>query len=277
MRKYSKSNKGFSVETRGLRNGTCNICGEVGPLTEDHTPPKGCVRPTEVELLHITHALSASVPKVKRSFSQNGVKYRTLCGRCNNKLLGHTYDPYLIAFANGTAALLQSSLYLPSFLEVPARPQAIMRSVLGHIAAQGVDRYKKGPHTEEVRDYILDLSKPLPQALSMYYWAYPHKRQVLVRDASYMDLGRQKPFLAWFIKFFPLAFLVAWDASPTLPFPVQSLNPWRNSTFNMETELPLSLRSLPPEEWPEAPTAYSALLYGREAIVAHTASTKKKK
>jgi hypothetical protein len=196
MRKYSKLNKGFSVETRGPRNGACNICGEVGPLTEDHTPPKGCVRPTEVELLHITYALSASEPKVKRSFSQNGVKYRTLCGRCNNKLLGHTYDPYLTAFANGTAALLQSSLYLPSLLAVRVRPQAIMRSVLGHIAAQGVDRYKKGPHTEEVRDYILDLSKPLPQALSMYYWAYPHKRQVLVRDASYMDLGRQKPFLA---------------------------------------------------------------------------------
>jgi hypothetical protein len=156
------------VTTKGPKSGMCNICGDVGALTEDHTPPKGWVRPSQVELQHVVRALSPeNSPKVRRTVSQNGVKYRTLCGRCNSSLLGHAYDPHLVSFANQTGALLRSSLHLPPQLKVRARPQAIMRAVIGHIAAQGVDRYKKGPHAEAVRDYILDSSLPLPDALSM--------------------------------------------------------------------------------------------------------------
>jgi hypothetical protein len=143
-----------------------------------------------------------------------------------------------------------------------------MRSVLGHIAAQGVDRYRKGPHTEEFRDYLLDSSLPFPEFLSMYYWAYPFRTQVLVRDAGYIDFGKQEPFLAWFIKCFPLAFLVTWDEHPTFQFPVQTLDPWRGVPYDTEVEFPVSLRPLPPEQWPEAPTDMSAILYGTEAVVA---------
>jgi hypothetical protein len=259
----------LTVTTKGPKSGACNVCGDMGPLTEDHTPPKGWVRPTQVELQHVIRALSPnSAPKVKRTVSQNGVKYRTLCGRCNNTLLGHTYDPHLISFANHTATLLQSSLHLPATLSVPARPQAIMRAVLGHIAAQGVNRYSKGPHTEDFREYILDSSLPFPSYLSMYYWAYPHRSQVLVRDASYIDFGEQEPFLAWFMKCFPLAFLITWDASPNFPFPVHTFAPWSHVAFNDEVELPINLHPLPPESWPEAPSGFSAILYGTEAVVA---------
>ena len=259
----------LTVATRGPKHGACNICGDVGLLTEDHTPPKGWMRPTQVELQHVVRALSPhATPKVKRTVSQNGVKYRTLCSRCNSSLLGHYYDPHLIALANKTAELLTSSLHLPPTLSIATRPQPIMRSVLGHIAAQGVDRYRKGPHTEEFRDYILDCSLPFPEFLSMYSWAYPFRSQVLVRDAGYIDFGRQDPFLAWFIKCFPLAFLVTWDATPTFPFPVQTLDIWRDVPYDHEAELPMALRPLPPEHWPEAPTDMSAIVYGTEAVVA---------
>ncbi len=80
--------------TRGAKSGTCNICGVDGPLTEDHTPPKGCVRPTAMELQHVTHRIDAG--KAIKTKAQDGVKYRTLCARCNNTLLGGRYDPVLI-------------------------------------------------------------------------------------------------------------------------------------------------------------------------------------
>jgi hypothetical protein len=83
-----------------------------------------------------------------------------------------------------------------------------------------------------------------------------------------MDLGQQEPFLAWFIKCFPLAFLVVWEASPTFPFQVHSFAPWRSISYASEEELPVSLRPLPPEAWPEAPTNSSVILYGTEAVVA---------
>ena len=83
------------------------------------------------------------------------MKYRTLCHRCNNSLLGARYDPPFIAFVNEISLLLKSSIYLPSTLSIQGQPQAILRSLLGHIAAQGVNRYLKGPLTEPMRDYIL--------------------------------------------------------------------------------------------------------------------------
>lgn len=153
-----------------------------------------------------------------------------------------------------------------------------MRAVLGHLSAQGVDRYKKGPDTETIRDYLLDQRSVLPEALNIYYWVYPSQSVILVRDAAYLDLRNSKPFVAWFIKCFPLAFLVAWDAAPQFSFPVHELGPWRDVSFEYETELPVRLRPLPPDNWPENPSDSHVIVNGREAVQAikFTRGTKKK-
>jgi len=39
--------------------------------------------------------------------SQNGVKFRTLCGKCNNDLLDLRYDPELIPFTECVAPFLK--------------------------------------------------------------------------------------------------------------------------------------------------------------------------
>ena len=127
------------VETRGPKVGRCNICGTDGPLTEDHTPPKGCVRPTTVELHHIHARLQPE--RVKGRISQNGVKFRTLCGRCNSHFLGAEYDPTLIKFAQDVALVLRQDILLPTTVAIRTKPQRLMRSVIGHVWAQGVNAY----------------------------------------------------------------------------------------------------------------------------------------
>jgi hypothetical protein len=190
-----------------------------------------------------------------------------LCGRCNNSLLGAKYDSALIEFTTSIASILKSSLYLPHELSVEAQPQAVMRSVLGHIAAQGVDRYKKGRLTEAVRDYMLDESLPLPQGLHMFYWAYPHTAHVMVRDAALMNLaGGKNPFPMWLLKFFPVAFLIAWDEPHGLEYIPHSFESLRDSPFSFRAKLPLTLRPTIPAYWPEAPTDNSFIMYGQEAI-----------
>ena len=235
----------LSIATQGAKNGQCNICGEVGRLTEDHTPPKGCYKPTKVELQSLVRRLSATAKGRRPRLSQNGAKYRTLCHRCNNTLLGATYDPPFIQFVNQISTLLRSSLVLPETVSVVGQPQAIMRSLIGHLSAQGVDRYRKGPQTDGLRDYILDSSLPLPTPLRVFYWAYPHRSHVIVRDAVYIDLGVGQPFAIWFQKFFPVAFMVTWDGPETLPFPVQGLQPWRAVSYAEQAELPISPASAP--------------------------------
>lgn len=172
----------IKVATRGKKVGKCNICGDEEPLTEDHTPPKGSIRISQVEMHHIVELLSASEMVGKGRISQNGVKYRTLCARCNNDLLGGRYDPNFINFVNKTGQYLKSSLHLPPVMTVTEKPQRIMRSLIGHFLAQGVDGYDKGKHTEEFREYILNESINLPSFLKIYYWVYPFNKQLLVRD-----------------------------------------------------------------------------------------------
>lgn len=254
------------LATRGPKNGRCNICGDFGPLTEDHTPPKGCLKPKQVELLHLSTLLADSPTSTKGRLSQNGVKYRTLCHRCNSSLLGAKYDPPFISFVNEIGLFLRSSVFLPPALMVRAQPQAILRSLLGHIAAQGVDRYLKGPLTEPIRDYILDESKPLPDGLSIYYWAYPHRPHVMFRDAAYLDIPSGETFSIWMLKFFPIAFVVTWGKPVGFEYTPHTFEPWRSSPFSHIVDLPLTLRPVIPVFWPEAPTDRSILVYGQEAI-----------
>lgn len=257
----------IAITTRGPKNGTCNICGQLGPLTEDHTPPKGCLKPTQVALQHISIHLGSGPTTYRGRRSQNGVKYRTLCGRCNNTFLGSKYDPHFIKFVNDIGNALKSSLTLPDRLMVQCQPQAVIRSLLGHMAAQGVDRYLKGPLTEAVSDFILDESKPLPDGLTAFYWAYPFKAHVMVRDAAYQSLTvGATPFTFWLLKFFPVAFMVTWDEPSGLEYLPHSFDSWRSSPYAEVAELPITIRQPLPPYWPEAPTNRTMIMYGQEAI-----------
>jgi len=69
----------LTLVTRGPKHGQCNICGDIGPLTEDHTPPKSCVRPTGMTLQHVSSCMSAEPAYVAKA--NDGVKYRPLCAR----------------------------------------------------------------------------------------------------------------------------------------------------------------------------------------------------
>lgn len=254
------------VTTKGAQEGPCNICGDIGKLTEDHTPPKGCLKPAKVELNHIVRLLSDDHSKAKGLVSQNGVKYRTLCSRCNNTLLGTKYDPAFISFVNGVGTHLRSTLHLPSTIRVQAQPQAILRALLGHISAQGVNRYLKGPLTEPLRDYFLDNSKPLPLGIQVFYWAYPFPSHVMFRDAAYIDIPSGESFGIWLLKFFPIAFLIVWGEPRGLQYPIQRLDHWRDCPFQTQVDLSVSLRPIPPQYWPEAPSERSMILYGLEAV-----------
>lgn len=101
------------IITRGARIGPCNIRGIVGPLTEDHIPSKGVSRLSQVVILKLIDPLGVERAKKSGRISQNGVKFRTLCARCNNKRLGIHCDPTLISFTRAIRSYLDSALHLP--------------------------------------------------------------------------------------------------------------------------------------------------------------------
>jgi hypothetical protein len=254
------------VETRGAKIGRCNICGDYGKLTDDHTPPKGCIRVGQVAIQHIVERLGTEKPNYKGRHSQNGVKYKTLCSQCNNGRLGANYDISFNSFVNTVGNFLRSSLVLPKAMTVRESPQKIMRSILGHIAAQGVDRYEKGAITEPLRDYFLDETLPLPTGFNIYYWVFPYKGQVLVRDCAFVDLRVKEPVAIWLAKFFPIAFMVTIDEPAGYSFNLPNLALWREYKIGDTVEIAVPLHSSIHQYWPEMPTETSVVVYGQEAI-----------
>lgn len=254
------------VETRGPKFGKCNICGVESKLTEDHTPPKGCLKIKQVELHHIMEHLNLSAERAKGRLSQNGVKYRTLCGDCNNRLLGTEYDPEFIHFVNSVGTYLKANIKLPSKMIVRAKPQRVMLSLLGHLCAQGVNRFDKGDITQPIAEYFKQESKLLPNQIKIYFWPFPYNNHVMARDCALMDLKKKEPIVIWFLKFFPVGFLVTFNEPEEYDFGVVELSQWRSESIDFETEVPIYLNKIMSQFWPEAPTKTSVVFYGNEAI-----------
>ncbi|MFK0378348.1 hypothetical protein [Pandoraea sp. NPDC090278] len=256
------------LQTRGPKIGVCNICGGYGALTEDHTPPKGVVLVKQMELRHIASRLSAEPISHKFRQFQNGVKYRTLCAGCNNGL-GAYDDPALIEFSVGVHEVMTSPWPIS---HRRLMPQKIMRSVLGHLCAQGVGRYGKGEITEVLARYLTDRRTTLPASLEVYWWPYPYRDQVLVRDAAYLDIRSGHSMTIWIMKFFPLAFLVVVNRPDEVTFLGCELSAHRDCVDGDVKEIMVDCRSLIHPHWPEAPTGESAILFGPEATFARERS-----
>lgn len=267
-------------KTRGTEYGICNICGEYGKLTEDHTPPQGCIKPKAVEIKHIHSHLKLTKGLDKGRIIQKGLCYRTLCGRCNNGILGTDCDPEFIRLVNQIGRLLTSSLHLPPYVKVSIKPQKIMRSLLGHLQAMGVDRYQKGSLTEPLRNYMLDYSLPLPQSLKIYYWIFPFKDCLLARDCLLISSPRMDSYTpVWFVKFFPVAFLVAIEETNCLAhkFKLQELSIHRSCAFEEDRDIFIHLNCFPGRRWPEAPEDHTGVMHGNDAIVSYDYVPEKKK
>ena len=52
-------------------------------------------------------------------------------------------------------------------------------------------------------------------------------------------------------------------------FDLGCLSQWGNESVDFEVELPINLREIQPQYWPEAPLSHSVILYGQEAIVSY--------
>lgn len=257
----------MEFRVRGAKEGICNICGELGPLTEDHTPPKGCVRPTALQIQHLMDALSAEHAVRRKSSSNNGVRFKSLCARCNNAKLGGEYDPALISFTSDVARYATSRIALPPTIQVRAQPQKIARAVWGHLAAAAVNGYGQWKDAAALKEWFLTGAHALPPGLRMHYWFYPHQPQIIVRGFGFFDTSNPKAIVVgWVMKFFPLAFLIASTEDPARTLTVPELVTSSNRPLDFEIDLPVPLRPVVRPHWPEAPGNTGVVLMGDHAL-----------
>jgi hypothetical protein len=266
-RRRQKSRISARLTAHGFAPGECNICGVTATITKDHTPPHSASREDAVQLQSLEERLAvAAEPPFRARHFQRGTKYHSLCARCNDTLLGDAYDPALSNLCTQVRGYVQSVFDLPQCVHVKIKPQRVMRSVLGHMVAQGVLPYRKGPITEPLRDYFLDPAAPLPPPVRLYYWLYPHRQEALPRESGRLRIPDGKVTILWLLKFFPVAFMATFGEQDVAPFDQARLDQFGDRDIDFTTDVPIRLRPIMHPLWPEAPNDDEALMFEEQAV-----------
>jgi hypothetical protein len=248
------------IKIKGPKSGYCSICKKFGPLSFDHIPPKGTVTIRPVEIRSLTQHFYEK--RTKATISQNGVKFRTICERCNNELLGHLYDPELIKFTNDVSLFLRAridnNLEFPPKQHFEVKSQKLLRSVIGHILAgfiieDSTNEPIDAPFPNALRNYFLDHTKPIPEKLRVYFWLYPSKNQVLMRGFGFMSLRFKGVILGDLMKFFPIAYWLVWDKPNNIKINQPELCKQKDLCLEESEVVNIDFRKIPNEKWPENP------------------------
>jgi len=238
------------VKVKRAKTGACNICLSSGELTWDHVPPQGGMDISPLDQYTILERLAGRSESPNRLSTQNGVKYRTICKKCNGDLLGREYDPVLNDFAVGIGQFLKTSIWLPPRLCYPTRPARLLRSLFGHLLA-AKSEVENTKEDEAMRHYVQDHQATLPSNLNVFFWVYPYSQVVVIRDVAMLaERGNFRGSLGVFsiLKYFPIAYIVTnlqqYEGLPSLSFHCPT-------DIDTDVRIRIPLRHLKPPDWPE--------------------------
>lgn len=249
--------------TRGPNSGFCAICRTHDTLTKDHVPPKGCGNVSDVVIRDV---YGSNLSQQRKALtSQGGLHFKTICGRCNNTLLGAEYDPALSAVVQEIESYLvrasASRLTLPKMQLFEYQQNRFLRSVLGHLlAANAVNDVTKNspvaPLDAALRSYLLDSSAVLPESIHVYYWLYPYRRRVIMKHCAMSFMGAGGDVIYGHVfKFFPFGFWVVWNEKKINKWNINLQRLGLDSSPHISATSRLALDFLPLQapDFPETP------------------------
>lgn len=231
---------------------TCNLCRQKKELSWDHIPPKGGIELTGVEMNVLFGMMAEGCKEEFRpKESQNGVKYRTICSKCN-AFLGSEYDTILNDFAKSCGRYLKTSLKLPTTVKHKVKPQRLLKAILGHLVAAKID-IDDTEFDQTAREYVLNIHAPLPPEINVFYWIYPYRCSISIRDfIMFTPRGTfNKPTVFQTLKYFPIAYLCC-DKKEYAG--LESLSFFGNCELDEEIDLPINLKKIVDPYWPESPS-----------------------
>jgi hypothetical protein len=226
----------------------CNICQQPRKLSEDHVPPQACPPAKSRVISKLLYEIVGD-RSFRPRFSQNGVYYKTICSECNNGL-GSKYDLALGEFSKKVESFVESSIALPDSFEIECCPNAILRSVLGHLLAAKTE-------TDEIvidsliRPSILNETVPIHDDIHVFYWIYPYEKTIILRDFLMPAIRGMLDTKGHFnmIKFYPIAFLITYQL-PTYEG-LSSLHKFNSIPVNDKACVTINLQAAKSSTWPE--------------------------
>jgi hypothetical protein len=261
MKNIRKSPSLITEEFR-KKDRICNICQHEKELSYDHVPPQSCPPAKSRVTSKLLYQIIGDTSFRPRP-DQNGVKFKTICSDCNN-LLGTKYDRALSDFARRIESFVDSNLELPDSFEVECLPNAVMRSILGHLLAAktetddvAIDRL--------IRPSIIDPATPVHDDIHVLYWVYPYEETVILRDFCMPAIRGRFQDVGFFnlIKFYPLAFLVTHQLASYEG--LSSLHQFNQLLPSKKSNIQINLRSTKQSRFPEECSDGNLLAVGRAA------------
>ncbi len=240
----------------------CNICQQEKELSVDHVPPQSCPPVKSRVTSKLLYQMIGDTSFRPRQ-DQNGVTFKTICSECNN-LLGSKYDWALGELARRIESFVESNLSLPDSFEVECLPNAVMRSVLGHLLAAKTET-DEVVVDELIRPSIIDPSIPIHNDLHVFYWVYPYEETVILRDFCMPAVRGRFQNFGFFnlIKFYPLAFLVTHQLANYEGLP--SFHQFNRFLPSEKRNVQVNLRSTKRSSFPEECSNTNFLAFGRAA------------
>jgi hypothetical protein len=232
MGNYANRIDNWRGQTGNPGPGFCAICSDFGKLTKDHAPPKGCVSIANSTLHRLTMETSDLMLSRQGLHLQGGLRFQTICTKCNSHRLGAMFDPELKVFTDGMRVeLIHASQQpvLPQYIQTSANLSLVARAVIGHIlAAHAVSdtkiKLRNLGVSESLRKYFLDPLAPFPTDWRLFCWAYFSKRRVILRNTGWMDTSLPNPgenaFTGHLLKFSPVAFWLTYNPPSAFCFDV---------------------------------------------------------
>ena len=188
--------------------GICSICLKEKFLSDDHVPPKCCGNNKDSYYRRFTPEYLDGSSNGKLIHSQNGVKLRTICNKCNNDL-GTIFDVDLERFYKSSLAQInkQSKFYSFDLLKV-------IKAVIGHFLASAKP-YDKPQDNDMRKFYNSNADKDVEEfanKYSLFCLGYPYKDSIFIlRDYVTVFLHpNQKKIedLLSSMYFYPFAFIL---------------------------------------------------------------------
>lgn len=234
---------------KGSEKGYCRICGNLDSLTDDHIPPKNCGNSMPVFVENFGG---------EKIISQNGAKFKTICGSCNNTILGSGPDKELARIQKEFRKNYSKLIINPnSSINLKINPKLLSKSILGHLLALFVgDNPKqnlkiKPKHSEfslELREFVLN--GKTPENIEIYYWFYPYDEIKINIFFGYIPDIRysNKKVMGSLFKFEPFAFLIVNKNGTNAKLPHGKLNLNSDEQF-----IKINLGQIIRKDYPERP------------------------
>lgn len=240
----------------------CNVCQQEKKLSKDHVPPQACPLANNIVISKLLNQMTGD-RSFRRRISQNGVTYETICSNCNNNI-GSRYDRALGEFSKKIESFIKTKLILPSSFEIECQPNAIMRSVLGHLLAAKTET-DRVIIDKLIRHCILNPSLPIDDNIHIFYWVYSYETTIILRDFGMPEIRGNLQICGFFslIKFYPVAFLVAYKV-PCYE-KLLSLHQFNQLAPNAKANIQIDLRPVKSSTWTEECRGFENYLMGATA------------